>query len=64
MKNLIAAILASGCICSICICKVLARQSNAECRSLTDAPLVITLEGIEDGNTANINTSEFLSETE
>jgi len=29
-----------------------------------ELPLVITLEGIEDGQTAILNTSEFLSETE
>ena len=31
---------------------------------IQDEPLVITLEGIEDGATANISTSEFLAETE
>jgi len=31
---------------------------------LLDEPLVITLEGIEDGEVATITNSEFLSETE
>lgn len=32
--------------------------------SLPEEPLVITLDGIQDGETALINDSEFLSETE
>jgi len=29
-----------------------------------ELPLVITLEGIEDGQNQNVNTTEFLAETE
>lgn len=39
-------------------------KKTSEPPLLDELPLVITLEGIEDGQTAKLNTGEFLSETE
>ena len=62
MKNLIAAALALGAFVAFAFQSPGKQANNNNVQD--ELPLVISLEGIEDGEAANINSEVFLAETE
>lgn len=62
MKKLLAATLGLGAFVAFAFQNP--ANKNADSPLQDDMPLVITLEGIEDGETALTSTGEFLAETE
>lgn len=62
MKKLLAATLGLGAFVAFAFQSP--SSETAELPLQEELPLVITLEGIEDGTSAQVNTGEFLAETE
>lgn len=62
MKKLLAATLGLGAFVAFAFQSP--TNKNTESPLQDELPLVITLDGIEDGETAQVNTGEFLAETE